>query len=450
MQILNFKGKVVMNYFLAVDIGASSGRHIIGYQENNEIKTKEVYRFSNFIDTTSDGLVWDMNRLFEEVVQGIKIAFSIYTDIKSISIDTWGVDYMLLDSDLNPILPCISYRDGKRKNRIEEVHNIISFEDLYKITGIQFVPFNTIYQMYDDKLRGRLKDARAFLMIPEYLNFLLTGNIKKEYTNATTTSLVDAISCEYSSQLIKKLGFDEKLFPKLSLEGNVGMLKEDIAINVGGNAMVNLCLSHDTASAFDAVDTNEDTIIISSGTWSIVGAKLSKPVINKTGREKNYSNEGGRGYIRYLKNLSGLFVITQLKKEFGYSYDEMMNLAKASTFKGIYDLNADEFAQPTDMSEKIIEWFSSRDEEIPRTKGDIFNSFYNSLATGYKKAVEEIECVTGRTFSNICILGGGAKDEYLNELTREYTKKNVQALPIEGTAIGNLKSQMRTYNDLIM
>lgn len=428
-------------YYLAIDLGASSGRHIVGWQEAGEIKTKEIYRFENHMDNKSGHLVWDTKRLFTEIKNGLKLAFEQYERIESLAIDTWGVDYVLL-KDGNAVLPCYAYRDARTQGAIKEIEDKISFETFYLRTGIQFQPFNTVYQLYADKKEGRLDGVNAFLMMPEYFGYLLTGKIKKEYTNATTTGLVNCASHEFDRDLINMLGLPIEMFSSLDIPGAVvGKLKDDVAKEVGGQTTVKLCPSHDTASAFYAVDNEDDSVLISSGTWAILGAKIKEANVSRDALRYNFANEGGVGNFRFLKNITGMWINVCLKNVFGRSFDDMTRLASESTFDGTFDVNAKEFSLPDNMDKKIKKWFSSRSLEVPKTEGDLYRAAYRSMALGYKKAIDDLEKCENRTFDKIYIVGGGANNKLVNDFTREFTNKQVVALPIEATAIGNIKSQ---------
>ena len=295
-----------MKYYLAIDIGASSGRHIIGWREGDEIKTKEVYRFPNGVTRQDGHLVWDIECLYYSILAGIRVAFKEYPEIESLSIDTWGVDYVLLDGD-REILPVYAYRDSRTEAVIQAVHKIIPFSELYSRVGCQFQPFNSIYQLYDDKLNGRLDKATDMLMIPEYLMYKLCGVKAREYTNATTMGMVNG---EFDMDIVRRLGYPERLFPKLSQPKTVlGDLLPDIAQKVGGNTKVVLCATHDTGSAVEGIPMEENSPYISSGTWSLLGVKTPKPITDKGSEEANYSNEGGVGYNRYQKNIMGMWIV---------------------------------------------------------------------------------------------------------------------------------------------
>lgn len=438
MQNLNEKTK----YYLAIDLGASSGRHIIGYLENGEIKTEEVYRFANGPKLIDGHLTWDISRLFSEVKNGIKEALKKYPHIESLSIDTWGVDYVLMNED-KEILPCYAYRDNRTEEAIKKVHALISFDRLYEITGTQFQPFNTIYQLFDDKEKGRLESATDFLLMPEYLMYKLTGIKKKEYTNASTTGLMDGETKTYSKEIINALGLKESLFGKLYKPGEtLGYLKDEIAQEVGGNLKVKLCATHDTASAVEAIKMKENSPYISSGTWSLLGIKIDKIINTEKAKKANYSNEYGPNYIRFQKNIMGLWIIQCLAKEMNLTFPKMVEMSRSSNYEELFDVNDECFLSSKDMKEEIKKWFINSGKTPPKEDKDLINATYRSLAYSYKVALDELEDIAKKEFKNIYIVGGGAKNLYLNELTEKFTKCKVIALPIEASSIGNLLSQM--------
>lgn len=431
-----------MKYYLAIDLGASSGRHIIGYKENGEIKLKEVYRFKNAMVSVGDRLVWDVEKIFNEIKNGIRFAISSYGKIESLAIDTWGVDYVLLDGD-KEILPCYAYRDAERGLVAPKVHEIIDFSTLYSRTGIEFNTFNTIYGLYAEKLNGRLDKATDFLLLPEYFTYKLTGVKAKEYTMCTTTGLVNATTHEFDSEIIDKLGLKKQLFGKIYQAGHiVGGFTEQVKGEVGGDIPVMLCASHDTASAVVAIDMDENSPYISSGTWSLFGIKTDKAITDKG---ESMSNEGGiNNTFRHQKNIMGMWLINNLKDCLSekLTFDEMEQKAKESSYKEIFDVNDDRFFAPENMKNAILSYLSEYGKPMPKTEGDIISSVYHSLAYGYAKTCELIENNTSKTYDKIYIVGGGAKNVYLNDLTSLYSGKRVIALPIEATALGNLKIQM--------
>ncbi len=435
-----------MKYYLAIDIGASSGRHIVGYMKDGELVTEELYRFPNGMDTLDGHLVWDTERLFKEVKCGIAKCIERFGKIESLSIDTWGVDYVLLKGDCE-VKPTYAYRDSRVEGPIEEVHKIIPFEELYSRTGTQFNMFNTVYQLYADKLAGRLQGVTDFLMIPEYLMYKLTGVKRKEFTEATTTGLVNADTLEFDREIFARLGLPEALIAPICQPGTqVGCFTEDVKREVGGDMNVVLCATHDTASAVEAIDMKTDAPYISSGTWSLLGMKTAKPITDSKSRESGYSNEGGVGYNRYQKNITGMWIIQSLRAELcpDTSYGDIAAMSETSDYKGIFDVNDNCFMAPKSMKGAIEDYFVSRGIEPPSEMRDFFNSAYVSLADGYRMAIEDLEHNTGKLCSEIYIVGGGAKNTHLNKLSEAATGKKVVALPIEATAIGNLKVQMQT------
>ena len=353
--------------------------------------------------------------------------------IESLSIDTWGVDYVLLRGD-EEVLPCYAYRDGRTETVIPAVHELLAFSELYRRTGIQFQPFNTVYQLYADKLAGRLEGATDFLMIPEYLMWKLCGVKAHEYTNATTTGMVNAATGEYDKAIIEGLGLPPQLFCPLRQPGTV--------IGEYGGIQVVLCATHDTGSAVEGIPMDGDFPYISSGTWSLLGVKTAKPITNTASELANWSNEGGVGYNRYQKNIMGMWLVNRLRDELcpGKPFGEIVAEAGQSRFDETVDANAAGFLAPDSMQAA----FDAALSTPPQTVGDYFRCAYRSLALSYRDAVRELERNTGRSYDRIYIVGGGAKNAFLNRLTEEATGKQVVALPIEATALGNLKIQFKS------
>lgn len=431
-----------MIYYLAIDIGASSGRHILGYVEKGKLSLEEVYRFDNNIKNENGTLIWDIDSLFARVKAGIKKCREIGKIPKTIAIDTWGVDYVLLDESKNEILPAVSYRDGRTTEAVKEANNIISQAELYSRTGIQKQSFNTIYQLYCDKKSGKLSNAKHFMMMPEYLSFKLTGEIRNEYTNATTANLVNAESKQWDKYILDKLDLPEGIFCELSLPGTVvGNFTDEVKAEIGFDSTVILCPSHDTASAVAACPTDTESVYISSGTWSLIGTENTKPVLTEKALTANFTNEGGIEYrFRFLKNIMGMWLLQNIRRSINkeLTYDEMMNLAMKSTFTEKIDPNAPEFVAPENMLESVRIYLGKPDLSLP----DVLSSIYHSLADSYRKAVDEIESISGKEIKAIHIVGGGSKDKYLNRLTAEYTGKKVYTGLIEATATGNIISQI--------
>ena len=420
-----------MRYYLAIDIGASSGRHIVGRREGGELKTEEVYRFPNGVTEQNGHLTWDIDALLGHVKVGIAIAKEKYPQIESLSIDTWGVDYVLMRGD-ETVYPCCAYRDGRTEAVIPAVHEKISFSEQYRRTGIQFHPINTVYQLYADKLAGRLEGVTDFLMIPEYLMYRLCGTKSHEYTNATTGGMVSAKTGEYDPAIIKALDLPGHLFCKLQQPGT--------AVGEYEGIKVILCATHDTGSAVEGIPMEGEQPYISSGTWSLLGLKTERPITNAASKLANWSNEGGVGYNRYQKNIMGMWLINRLRDELcpEKPFGELAEEAERSGFEETVDANAPAFLAPESMKAA----FDAALKEKPRCAGDYFRCAYRSLALCYRDAIRELEQNTGKHYDSIYIVGGGAKNAFLNRLTEEASGKKVIALPIEATAIGNLKIQM--------
>ncbi len=420
-----------MKYALAIDIGASSGRHIVGWLEDGKIQTKEVYRFPNGVTEKDGHLVWDMEALLRYVKSGIGEAKKQFPEIASLSIDTWGVDYVLMKGD-REVMPVYAYRDSRTEVVIPEVHGKMPFCELYRHTGCQFQPFNSLYQLYDDNCKGRLEGVTDFLMIPEYLMYRLCGTKAKEFTNATTTGMVDAHTLEFDKEIISRLCLPEQLFPKLRQPGEVIGEYEGISVM--------LCATHDTGSAVEGIPMEGNHPYISSGTWSLLGVKTPKPITDEASQLANYSNEGGVGYNRYQKNIMGMWLVNELKRELcpDMAFPEIVKAAEESACDILVDANAPEFLAPKSMKAA----FDAAAGERLKIIGDYFRCAYRSLAVSYREALKELERNTGRAYEKLYIVGGGAKNAFLNRLTEEATGKKVIALPIEATALGNLKMQM--------
>lgn len=429
-----------MKRFLAIDIGASSGRHIVGWLEDGKLNLKEVYRFENGPKQIGDHLYWDAERLFREVVNGLRVAKEQGLTPSYIGIDTWAVDYALLDEDDKLIDDIFCYRDKRTEVPVSRVHKLICFEDLYAKTGIQYQPFNTIYQLYSDKMSRKLCKATSFLMLPDWLNFRLTGVKKQEYTNATSTGMVNAQTHTWDEEIIAALGFNKNLFGELSQPGTiVGEFSEEIQKIVGFNATVILPATHDTASAVLAAPLDGQTPYISSGTWSLLGIEQKEAHTDEGSLKANYSNEGSINYgFRYQKNIMGLWMLQNARKELrNISFPELANLARASDISDRVDVNDNRFLAPKSMIKEIS-------DAVGKKLGvaSTLRVIYESLAQSYKKAIEELEANTGKTYSTLNIIGGGSRDRFLNELTANATGKKIITGPVEATAIGNLAMQM--------
>lgn len=437
-----------MNYSLAVDIGASSGRVILGAIKDQQIEIQEIHRFPNEMVESSGQLWWDINNIFQEIKKGIHRCKELGIVPTSIGIDTWAVDFVLLDEKDELLTEAVTYRDARTNGIMEEVHRLISKDNLYEKTGIQFLQFNTIYQLYAlQKSRPDiLNQAKFFLMIPDYLNFLLTGVKTNEYTNATTTQLVNANTKTWDKEIIRTLGFNEEIFLNIQPPKTIlGKLKRKLENEFGFSLDVILPATHDTGSAVAAVPVTEKTIYISSGTWSLIGVENDYPNCSPKALTYNFTNEGGvDGRFRFLKNVMGLWMIQEVRRNYNneYSYEELVRLAEeAGHFSSIVNVDDPRFLKPRNMITEIQAYCLETNQPIPETPGEIAKCILESLVDSYVKRVQEIEELTDTTYNQINIIGGGSQNEYLNQLVANNTRKIVYAGPVEATAIGNLLVQ---------
>lgn len=437
-------------YHLAVDIGASSGRHIIGWLENGIIMQEEIYRFDNGLENKNGTLCWNTEKLFGEIKTGIKKCAQCGKIPSTMSIDTWGVDFVLLDKSGSIIGDSVGYRDSRTEGYPEKVFSKISKRELYDITGIKSGAINTLFQLASlkDAHPEQLEQAEDFLMLPDYFVYLLTGNKFNEYTNASTTELVDVHTNEWSEEIISRLGIKKSIFRKLSMPGTpAGNLTKAIEEEIGFDLQVILAASHDTASAVMAVPSNEtDVMYISSGTWSLMGIESDVPQLSDMCMDCLFTNEGGYGYrYRVLKNIMGLWMIQNVKHELDdkYSFAELCAMAeKESGFTSIIDALDDRFLAPENMIGEIRNACSESGQQVPKTPGEISAVVYNSLAKCYADCADQIERFTGKKYPAINIIGGGSNAEYLNKITAKTSGRKVLAGPGEATAIGNLINQM--------
>lgn len=448
-----------MEYYLAIDIGASSGRHILGSVERGKIKLEEVYRFENGISKIGNEYCWNINNLFKEIKNGIKKCKEIGKIPKTIGIDTWAVDFVLLDKNEKMLGNAVAYRDDRTEGIMEEVFKLIPKDMMYLYTGIQFQRFNTIYQLLSVKKNNPeyLEEAKDFLMIPDYLNFLLTGKKINEYTNASSTQLVNSFDRGWDINIIEKLGIPKEIFKEIKLpKSSLGNLRKELVDEFGFDMEVILPATHDTGSAFiSSVCNDSDSIYLSSGTWSLIGVENRFPICVPQAMEYNFTNEGGIDYrYRFLKNIMGLWIIQEVKRNLNneYSFAEFVDLAKEHMdFKSIVNVDDDRFLKPDNMIKEIQNYCSETNQEIPKLPGEIAICVFNSLAHSYKRAVNNLEEIFEKKFERINIFGGGCQNNLLNELVAKITGKEVLAGPVEATAIGNIVAQLigkNVFNDL--
>lgn len=442
----------MFSYHLAIDIGASSGRLILSHLEDGHFVLEEAYRFPNGIWRKKEGALWDYDTLYSEIIKGLKLCHSLKKDPATIGIDTWGVDYVLLDENDEPIKPFFAYRDPRGIAASAIAHESLSFEEMYRLTGIQFQTFNTVYQLYDDSLRGRLRKAKDFLMVPEYLSFLLTGRKCHEYTNASTSGLLDAETKLWSKAIIKKLSLPDGLFleepkdPPFSL----GSFKESIAEEVGFSSEILMVASHDTASAVAALPSEKPCTFLASGTWSLLGTEFKKPLISPMGMKKNFTNEGGLHEIRYLKNIMGLWLIQCLQREHPeMSFAEIAwEAERCQGFDYHLAIESRPYAFPKSISHVVQSECRRKGFPIPESVGGIAYALYNSLANEIAKGLKEIKALAGAAREELVIVGGGRKAAFLNDLIAEKTGKKIVLGSSEATALGNAALQSLYCHEL--
>lgn len=442
-------------YTLAVDIGASSGRLILGFSEDGHLQLEEIHRFSNNIVKKGQHYCWDVNKLFAEIKIGIKKCNDLGIKPESIGIDTWAVDFVLLDENGELLTEAVAYRDDRTDGMMEEVFQKISKERLYLETGIQFQKFNTIYQLYSIKKHNPeiLDKAKTFLMIPDYFNYLLTGKAANEYTNASSTQLLNAFTKKWDKELLEILGINASMFQDIKLPNTVlGNLREELVEEFGFDMKVVTPATHDTGSAVISIPELNETIYISSGTWSLIGVENRFPICINKALDYNFTNEGGIDYrYRFLKNIMGLWMIQEVKRNYDnhYSFAQFVDLAReAKDFNSIVDVNDNRFLKPENMIEEIQKYCAETNQTIPTAPGEVAKCVYSSLVDSYIKAISEIEEIFEKTFPSINIIGGGCQNEILNQLIADATKKCVYAGPIEATAIGNIVSQLIALGEI--
>ena len=439
-----------MKRYLAVDIGASSGRHIVAWLEEGKIRTREVYRFPNGATERSGHLCWDAKALAEHVMAGLRAAHDQGLDPVSVGIDTWGVDFALLDGEGQLVGDMVAYRDSRTEGMDTRLEKTMPFADMYRLCGIARQPFNTVYQLMavvreHPEYRDRVKD---FLLVPEYLSYCLTGRRAHEWTNVSTTALGDAQTRAFSREIIRAANLPEGWFetPIVQPGTRLGPLLPDIARRVGFDAEVILPATHDTGSAYMAVPArDEQAAFLSSGTWSLLGTELRAPVTDARALLSGFTNEGGYGgTIRFLKNIMGMWMLQCIHRETGkaHSFAEMADMAAASDYPAWVDAADNRFLAPASMLEEVRAALREQGAPEPRGLADILRAVTVGLAVCYRDAIGEMSEITGKTFTSVNIVGGGSQNVVLNQLTADLTGLPVYAGPTEGTALGNLAAQM--------
>lgn len=454
----------MQKYYLAIDIGASSGRHILGSVINQKLCFEEIYRFENSMEEVAGTFCWNTERIFYHILEGMKKCKEMGKIPVSVGIDTWGVDFVLLGKEDKRIGEAVGYRDQRTKEMPSLLTKIISEQEIYERTGIQSQVYNTLYQLMSlqkaaylattdnssinyQKNKSLLEQAENLLFTPDYYHFLLTGVKSQEYTIASTSMLLNVHTNTWDYELIEQLKLPKHLFKELTMPGTmIGGLQPKIQEEVGYNCQVVAPAAHDTASAVAAIpSTEKDVLYISSGTWSLMGIEAEKANCSAACRKAGFTNEGGYNYrYRILKNIMGLWMIQSVRKEIAkeLSYAEICTGAAQKTITSIVDCNDESFLAPNSMVQAVQEFCQRTNQQIPEGIYELAAVIYNSLAKCYASALNEIEKLTGKHYNKIHIIGGGSNATYLNELTAKYTDREVVAGPGEATAIGNLLVQM--------
>ena len=466
-------------HFVAFDLGATSGRTILGSLRDGELVLKELTRFPNAILPLGGHYYWNIFSLYEHLCEGLRAAAREGVEITSVGIDTWGVDFVLLDADDNLVGDAVAYRDERTSGMFEVADAIMSPEELYRRTGIQRQPFNTIYQFLALQRENpeQLEAAETFLMIPDYLGFLLTGEKALEYTNASTTGLLNAETGAWDETVLARFNIPRRLFRNVTMAGAcLGPVKPSIAEKIGYDTCVVLPATHDTGSAFLAVPACDlPAVFLSSGTWSLLGVENRSPLTTAAAYGENFTNEGGYHFrYRFLKNIMGLWMIQSIRRELnGITYvvdekairkgrlhqymrveglgqevgfEDLIRAADEAECAGvqasIVNVNDDRFLSPDSMIEEILEACEESGQAVPQTLGELMLCVYESLALCYRDAVEGLSSLAGHGYASINIVGGGCRDGHLNRRTAEVCGLPVYAGPVEGTALGNLAVQM--------
>jgi rhamnulokinase len=431
----------------AVDLGAKSGRVMLGYVGHNELRLQPVARFPNGPVDVAGSLHWNVSGLFDHVVTGLASAAKQEPDLASVAVDSWAVDYGLMRGSELTAEP-FHYRDPRTVPAIDAVHSRVPAADLYAATGLQRLPFNTVYQLAEDQLAGRLEGIDRFLLIPDLITYWLTGRQFSERTNASTTALFNVHTGEWDDALIERVGLPRSIFPELVSAGSaVGGLLPSISDRIGlPSLQVSTVGSHDTASAIVAVPaTDPDFAYISSGTWALVGVELEAPVLTEASRVANFTNEGGvDGRVRYLRNVMGLWILSESVREWDAELLPLLAAAAASPVPtDLFDVDDPRFAAPGDMPSRIADWYTERGLAAPTTQAAIVRAILESLAEAYAATVRQAVELSGKTVNVIHLLGGGSQNELLCQLTADRSGLPVLAGPAEATAIGNVLVQAR-------
>ncbi|MBN1154893.1 rhamnulokinase [candidate division KSB1 bacterium] len=443
-----------MSYHIAVDLGAESGRVMVGGLQNDRLTLREVYRFANGPIDYEDSLRWDVDLIWNEILHGITLACSRFPEIDSIGVNTWGVDHVLLDSKQQPLGLPYHYRDARTDRIEEEVFEMIPKDELYRLTGIQTMPLNTLFQLiaFRKQHPNMFEKIQTILYMPDFINYMLTGELYNEYTIASTSQLMDMRTGRYSDHLFDILNIPRHIFPPLIAPGKeIGHIKPDIAKRCGCNIIpVFAVASHDTASAVAATpaDPTTNRAYLSSGTWSLMGIEISDAIINEGTNTLQLTNEGGYNQtIRLLKNLAGLWLVQECRRDWnahGYSYDysDLTTMASnAKPFQAFIDPEDRAFFSPGAMDQRIRDYLARTAQNNDHDHGQIVRIILEGLAFRYSYVIDKLEHISGKKINVLHIVGGGSQNELLNQMTADATGIKVISGPVEATVCGNVLVQ---------
>lgn len=443
--------------YLAIDFGGGSGRVMAGYPSGGELQLETIYRFQNRQVRMNGHIYWDFLSLFEDMKKGIRMAVDKGYRIRSIGIDTWGVDFGLIDKLGNLVGNPVCYRDSRTDGMPEQVFGRIDPRTHYAVAGTQVMAINTLFQLYAMKLEGnpQLEIADKLLFMPDLFSYFLTGVANNEYSIASTSELMDIRNCRWNYPLIRELGLPEHLFCDIVMPGESrGVLKPEVMEELGLDYEVEVIAvaSHDTASAVYAVppaDNGEVTAFLSSGTWSLLGVLTDAPILTEEARVNGFTNEGGaEGKICFLQNITGLWILQKLMGEWAEAgqctdYDVLIPAAEEAQFASVIDVDDAQFTSPVNMADTIVSYCRESGQQVPQTQGEFVKCVLLSLAERYKKGIEGLNRLLPRPVTKLQIIGGGSQNRYLNRLTAQATGLQVAAGPVEATAIGNIRAQMQ-------
>lgn len=443
--------------YLAIDFGGGSGRVMAGCPSGGELQLETIYRFQNRQVRMNGHIYWDFLSLFEDMKKGIRMAVDKGYRIRSIGIDTWGVDFGLIDKLGNLVGNPVCYRDSRTDGMPEQVFGRIDPRTHYAVAGTQVMAINTLFQLYAMKLEGnpQLEIADKLLFMPDLFSYFLTGVANNEYSIASTSELMDIRNCRWNYPLIRELGLPEHLFCDIVMPGESrGVLKPEVMEELGLDYEVEVIAvaSHDTASAVYAVppaDNGEVTAFLSSGTWSLLGVLTDAPILTEEARVNGFTNEGGaEGKICFLQNITGLWILQKLMGEWAEAgqctdYDVLIPAAEEAQFASVIDVDDAQFTSPVNMADTIVSYCRESGQQVPQTQGEFVKCVLLSLAERYKKGIEGLNRLLPRPVTKLQIIGGGSQNRYLNRLTAQATGLQVAAGPVEATAIGNIRAQMQ-------